>query len=322
MILRGIDFGYVLTSAGARNFFGEGYWFHRLWPWSMMDFTGSTFVTKTITLNARPGNMPLCQDQLSPREFFPKCVKVYWRKGLVLNAVGLSGPGAKWLFAAGTWQKIESPFFISFMAVSAELKERREELWQFVELFSRELSKFKAKVGLEINFSCPNVGLKSEKLLDEVQEALTIAARLNIPLVPNFNPLVSPESLKTICEHPGCDAVSVANTIPWGKLPERIDWVGLFGTDVSPLAKFGGGGLSGWPLLPIVAETISEARKLGVKKPTIAGGGIFSIQAADKLIAAGASAIKFGTVCILRPWRVKRIIEYINQKLGELQDWE
>ena len=194
MILRGIDFGYVLTSAGARNFFGEGYWFHRLWPWSMMDFTGSTFVTKTITLNARPGNMPLCQDQLSPREFFPKCVKVYWRKGLVLNAVGLSGPGAKWLFAAGTWQKIESPFFISFMAVSAELKERREELWQFVELFSRELSKFKAKVGLEINFSCPNVGLKSEKLLDEVQEALTIAARLNIPLVPNFNPLVSPES--------------------------------------------------------------------------------------------------------------------------------
>src|SRR3990167_1365830 len=261
MILRGIDFGYVLTSAGARNFFGEGYWFHRLWPWSMMDFTGSTFVTKTITLNARPGNMPLCQDQLSPREFFPKCVKVYWRKGLVLNAVGLSGPGAKWLFAAGTWQKIESPFFISFMAVSAELKERREELWQFVELFSRELSKFKAKVGLEIN----------------------------------FNPLVSPESLKTICEHPGCDAVSVANTIPWGKLPERIDWVGLFGTDVSPLAKFGGGGLSGWPLLPIVAETISEARKLGVKKPTIAGGGIFSIQAADKLIAAGASAIKFGT---------------------------
>ena len=89
MILQGIDFGPVWCASGARGWFGEGYWFHKLIPG--LDFSNSTFVSKTTTLNARKGNM-LLNERGEAKERFPKCVVVNLRKGIVLNSVGLSGP--------------------------------------------------------------------------------------------------------------------------------------------------------------------------------------------------------------------------------------
>ena len=321
MKLRGIDFGHVLTSAGARNFFGNGYWFHRLWPWSKMDFSDSTFVSKTTTLRERVGNMPLGRNQISPKHLLPKCIKVYWRKGLVLNAVGLSGPGLIWLLESDVWQKIERPFFISFMSVADTANERHQQLNSLVEILRIYRQDFKAEFGLEINYSCPNVGLDQTELLSEVAADLEIGAKLGIPLVPNFNAALPVEAAVEIAKHPACDAISCANTLPYGTFPDFINWQKLFGKK-SPLAKFGGGGLSGWPLLPIVQAWVWCAKKHGITKPIIAGGGVLCIEAARQLIDAGASAIKLGTVCILRPWRVNGIIECVNQRLGERESWE
>ena len=116
--------------------------------------------------------------------------------------------------------------------------------------------------------------------------------------------------------HPGCDAIIMSNTIPWGQLPDRIDWKGLFGTDVSPVAKYGGGGLSGKPLLPIVTDWIRGARVKGVVKPIVAGGGILSKADADRMLDAGADAVELGSVAFLRPWRVQGIINHVNARLG------
>ena len=62
MNLRGIDFGHVFCAAGARNFFGEGYWHSRFADWE-----GSTLVTKTTTIDPRAGNMPLKPGTTQPR---------------------------------------------------------------------------------------------------------------------------------------------------------------------------------------------------------------------------------------------------------------
>src|SRR5258708_7537885 len=122
MKLRGIEFGNVFGVSGVQGFFGEGYWFHNL-PWVKPDFTGMTFVSKTATLFANKGNMPLTKNH-QPEKFFPSCVKVKPFKGLTLNSVGLSNPGLCALFGEGKWQKLQKPFFISIMSL-ADTSEKR-----------------------------------------------------------------------------------------------------------------------------------------------------------------------------------------------------
>ena len=278
MILRDIDFGHILVGSGTQGFFGEGYWYHKYFKPLGLDFESSTFVAKTTTLRPRMGNLPLKDDGITPKELFPKCIKVYPCKGLVLNAVGLSGPGAEFLFKDGRWQKIKKPFFISFMAVGESFEMRYLEAVNFAILFKKYLHSFSASVGLQINSSCPNVKIKIDQCTqaEEMKIILEIISAYlpAVPLMPKINVLTPVEVAKKISDDPNCDALCVSNTIPWGALPDKINWKKLFGTDVSPLAHLGGGGLSGKPLLPIVAEWLADARKIGITKPINAGGGI------------------------------------------------
>lgn len=313
MKLRGIDFGPVLCASGAMGFFGEGYWHHKFLRWLGLDFTGCTFVAKTTTLNQRDGNMPFKMGTIDPKEFFPKCIKVYFRKGIMLNAVGLSGPGAKALFEKGKWQKRTDPFFLSFMSVASNSKERIAELEKFVQIFSFHLHDFQAKVGLQINYSCPNVGLNPAELVKEARSGLGVASHLDIPLMPKFNVLAPIEAVKEISDDPNCDAICVSNTIPWGQLPERINWKDLFGCDFSPLMEFGGGGLSGWPLLQLVSEWVICTRAMGISKPINAGGGILCPRDAETLFSVGASSVFIGSMATLCPWQVQRTIKRVHQ---------
>jgi dihydroorotate dehydrogenase (NAD+) catalytic subunit len=203
------------------------------------------------------------------------------------------------------------------MSVAATPAERAREARAFFAIFNPfVLNRGRMWTALQINFSCPNVGLDLTHLTDEVHEVLDSAAKLEIPILVKLNALVPVEVVKTIAAHPSCDAIVCSNTIPWGKLPERIDWKGLFGSDTSPLAKYGGGGLSGKPLLPIVADWIRDVRAAGVTTPIVGGGGILCRQDAERLLDVGADAVEIGSVSILRPWRVRSIIRYVNLRMG------
>lgn len=315
MNLRGIDFGTVLGATGVQGFFGEGYWFHQFLRPIGLRFNRMTFVAKTTTLDAHTGNMPLREYNLTPLELFPKCIIVRPWKGVVLSSVGLSGPGAEELFESNVWQGRKQPFFISFMSVTQSPLTRIKELEQFVTLFKEYLPEFRAPVGLQINFSCPNIGLNLEELVNEVGEALSVASALWIPLVPKFNVMLPIKAAQEISEHHACDALCVSNTIPWGEFPERVGWEELFGSPESPLAHLGGGGLSGKPLLQLLIEWIIKARKAGIQKPINAGGGILSLKDAYAVMDAGASSIFLGSIAILRPWRVRRIVARITRTL-------
>jgi dihydroorotate dehydrogenase len=315
MRLRGIDFGHVLDASGVRGFFGEGYPYHRWLGPLGPDFAGATFVAKTTTLFATRGNMPL-RDDLSPRERKPRCVVVKPWKGAALNAVGLSGPGAAALIADGRWQRRTEPFFLSFMSKEKTADARLEELRCFVALLVAYLPSFQAPLGLQLNFSCPNVGLRQDELAAEIRAALDVAADLGVPLMPKLSVLAPIPVALDAARHPACDALCVSNTVPWGALSDRIDWKGLFGSHVSPLADLGGGGLSGRPLLPLVVEWVREAVAAGVRAPINAGGGILRADDVDELVAAGADSVFIGTMAMLRPWRVRRTIRRATHLLS------
>ena len=153
MKLRNIDFGPVTDASGVRGFFGEGYPYHKFMRPFGLNFKGATFVAKTTTLLPRTGNMPLKKDCITPQNLLPSCVVVKPFKGIALNAIGLSGPGADFLFKQGRWQERTKPFFLSFMSVESTKKSRLEELCEFVTIFKRHLQNFKAPVGLQINYS-------------------------------------------------------------------------------------------------------------------------------------------------------------------------
>jgi dihydroorotate dehydrogenase len=311
MNLRGIDFGHVLDASGARGWFGEGHSFHHFVPVGL-DFAGSTFVAKTTTLQARRGNAVLARDGLTPRVLGQRCVKVNWRKGAVLNAFGLSGPGAQALFDTGRWQQRREPFFLSFMAIEQSAAGSLEEVRAFIRLLRQQLPRFSAKIGLQVNFSCPNVHpgdhiTNFRSHLDEYQA-------LEIPIVPKISATLPVEAALAIADHPACDAICVSNSIPWGELSDRIDWRLLFG-DESPLKDLGGGGLSGAPLLPIVADWVRNARSQGLRVPVNAGGGILKPADVDVLVRAGATSVFVGSIAMLRGWRLHRTISHANDLL-------
>lgn len=323
MKLRGIDFGPVFDASGVRGFFGEGYRYHK-YPQllGLLNFDGCTFVAKTTTLEKNEGNMPLKEDGITPMNRFPKCIKIYPVKGggMALNAVGLSGPGAKALFEDGRWQKRKTPFFISFASIAGTPEERIDELKLFVKMFECYLKQFNSSVGLQLNYSCSNAHLKIEVWADEIIEGLKIAKRLEIPLMPKFSVIVSPTAVKKISDSPYCDAVCVSNTVPWGKIPDEINWEMLFGTNKSPLAEFGGGGLSGRPLFIPLIDWILKSRKAGITKPINAGGGIldpYDVNIVSHALADKNSSIFIGSTAMLRLWRVKRIIKRAHKIFGK-----
>lgn len=332
MKLRGTEFGKVFCAAGARNFFGteeDAYWFHRLWvlrffyglmsfllrrPWGL-NYAGSTFVSKTTTLLPREGNMPLLKGTVTPRERFPKCVVANFWGGYALNKVGLSGPGAEWLLQQGQWQKRTSPFVVSFMSVAGTSDERLAELRVLVTLLMNT-TPFQSKAALEINLSCPNVGLDQKHLVEEalvMSEITRPLQELGWPIGFKLSVEIEPRVAVQIAK--ACDFLTVTNTVAFGKFPGQIDWKKLFGSETSPLAHIGaagGGGLSGKPLLPLVVKWIAHVREMGVKTPIIGGGGILSIADAELVLRAGADAVSLGCVSMLRPWRVASIIHAVN----------
>ena len=313
-------FGYVWGASGVQNYFGEGYWFHN---WLLgPDFRGMTFVGKTTTLGARLDPticVPMKHDAVTPAERFPKRVVIKPFKGVMLNAWGLSGPGAADLIYRGEWQKRRDPFLLSFMSVAKTPEERLEELQVFCDLLSDELRGFRAHyLALQINLSCPNVGLDPSKLLHEADQSLNIASILRIPVLVKINALVPAQAAAEIAQHRQCAGLCTSNALPYGVLPDRIDWVGLFGSMTSPLKKRCGanGGLSGRPLLPLVCQQIREIRNLGCNAHINGGGGILEPVDVDAYLAAGASSVALGCIAALRPWNVQRTIRRANVLFG------
>lgn len=308
----------VFCAVGARGFFGEGYWFHRYLKLLGLTWKETNFAAKTTTWEKRVGNMSLADDGISPSELFPRCIVAHLFSGHVLNAVGLSGSGAEDLLGRGLWQSLTEPFAMSFMAVGKTAEERKAEYLSFATLLEQNRSDFEAKFILQLNFGCPNAGLKLDELFDQIIEVLGIMAGLGIPIVPNFNPLVPPKMLKMLEETGLVAGFWIANTIPYDH-----DGLGrsIFGKEVSPLLERGfpsAGGISGPRCLPYVLRTVFEARRMGVILPIVGGNGVQTPYAVKLLAEAGADAVAIGTIAMVPPRMVfmRSVIKTANMIMG------
>lgn len=319
MNIGGVAFENVFLPSGTLNFEKQGWPHHKLLrPIPGFSCRGATFVAKTTTYPKRDGHMPLDPITLMPKKMFSDCVYVDFRKGLVLNSVNLSGPGAEVLFARGKWYDILENFFLSFMTVAETKEERIVEVKKFAALLRRKLPRFKAKVGLKLNITCDNTG---HNLLEMENEALwyfEILSELGIPLGIKINVMTSAKTVKRIMDSGYCHAIFLSNTIKWGKLPDRINWQELFGTTISPLYKYGGGSLSGWPVLPLVKEWVMEARDIGIDGIIVGGNGISHRKHIDFLYPL-LDGYSIGSSNLYRPWRWQDLINYANQKIAEKQ---
>lgn len=311
-------FGPVWGASGVQGFFGEGYWYQKLFalciPW--YSFKGVTLVAKTATANPVIGNMPLASDGIAPKEKRPACIKAgVWQLlwGVMLNAVGLSNIGIIGLIEKQSWQTLFKPFMISVMAVGKTREERNKEIWSVVESLARFILSCHAPLAIQLNVSCPNTEHKTAKdeFVAETMEMLSILANLGVPIFVKINVLADVRDVKRIANHPGCSGIIVSNTLPWSAVPKWMRYL-FFWSATSPLAQLGGGGLSGWPLRRLVCEWIRAARKAGITTHINAGGGIFGPFGVWSAYQAGADSISLGSIAAVRPWMLGPTVTFAH----------
>lgn len=315
MKLRGIDFGHVWDASGSRGFFGEGYRYQKVYgSIGMKPRHEGTFISKTATIQPNEGNMPLAPDGFSPRDWKPKCIKVYPTRCATLNAVGLSNPGLKFLLDTGKWQSRKDPFMISFMPISEKEQNRIRETREFVALLESRIDddSWAGDFGIQLNLRCPNRKLDSASLVNEAMVLLSLVASLEIPVILKFDSTLDVEAALQLSRHPHCDAISISNAVKWRDVPLEVRSEQFGTAEISPLEQYGGGALSGRPILPLTMNWLDRAKHIRFGCPIAIGGGIMMPEDAEWIIRSHdqIQAIELGTVRMLRPWRYDSIYDH------------
>ena len=327
MNIDGTEYPNVWCAPGARNFDGKGWWYTLLFKslslWHY-NWGGAGFVTKTATLEQRDGFMPLKSDGKSPRELMPRCIKVYFFSGHVLNSVGLSGPGLRGVLAMLKADPPDGPFMLSIMCLS---NEKLAELKTMLAMINEFKETFTVPFTVQLNLACPNTGEDLTEFYELLDDILDLASAMDTKLFLNFNPLVPVDVLVEADKHPACAGFWIGNTIPWGfnginwlhfsspkrwilkkspdsPLPRRLKWKQESGVP-RPV-----GGLSGPVCRNFTLSTIEQARSAGVKKPIIGGNGFQLRWHLDRLWEAQANGVALGIVAMIRPWRLRGLISH------------
>lgn len=314
-----IDFAPAVGASGVQGFFGGDagieYWHHPYYK-KIPGFTfdGMTFCAKTTTFHYNKGNTDLAENQIALKRMFPNSVYVDFGNNFVLNAVGLSGPGAEFLIRQGYWQRRREPFMLSFMAIGDDPVAQEYQARGFVNLIKKE--RFLSPFITQLNVSCPNTGHDTAKTAKAAKPLLDVFSGNGLLALVKINFLTSVEDAKEIQEHPACAGLVCFNTLPFANIPDhkkrKFFQAGESGK--SPIPYPGGGGLSGQPIFSMTYDWLRRAESAGFKKPIIAGGGVTSVRDVDMLAELNCvKGISLGSVAITRPWRMKKLIQTINQ---------
>jgi dihydroorotate dehydrogenase (NAD+) catalytic subunit len=255
--------GPVLNGSGtfdalaARRVFGDAL---------VEEFPFDCYVSKTITMNPRPGNPPY---------------RLWETPSGMINSIGLPGPGLDGFLERDLKGLAEFgvPLIVSVMADCIE----------DFEVLVRRVAASDEVAGIELNVSCPNVhsGLIVGEQPSET-EALMKALRpitakpLIVKLTPN---VANPQEVALGAEAGGADAVSMINTVKAAAIDpaDNRAWLGA-----------GAGGLSGPAVRPIALAQV-RAVSAAVAIPVVGMGGISDAESALEFILAGARVIAVGT---------------------------
>lgn len=229
------------------------------------------FVTKTLTPEPRAGNCQPWAETYGP--------------GSLVNAAGLPNPGIH--AALRDWrllpERLGVPVIVSLGGAPAQLA----ELASLVESAGWAAA-------IELNLSCPNVhgGLIAAEPAAVRDAVARVRARTTLPLFAKLTPATGDvAAVAAAAVEAGAQALTCGNTMP----VRALDAAGM------PLLGAGpDGGLSGSALHPIALRLVAEARA-AVEVPIVGLGGVDSLAAADRMLAAGASIVGVGTGAVYDP---------------------
>lgn len=245
---------------------------------------------------------------LQEREGHPNPVSVVWTGGII-NAVGLSNPGAEQEAHMLCEAKLRlSPLGVPLMAsiFAPDVK----GFAQVADVISQAQPDL-----IEVNISCPNVsdefGIPFAGSPDTAaQVTAAVRAVTQIPLCVKLAPNVpSIGWVARAVVEAGADAITAINTMP-GMLVDAQAGRAVLSN------RFGG--LSGWSLKPVALRCVAEIYQ-AVQVPVIGTGGIGSGIDAAEMIMAGATAVGVGTAV----WqRGPEVFDLINNELREFMQQE
>lgn len=275
-----------MAASGALAFDGRG------WPWEwplrwtgVLDPTLFTIVVKTLTRHPRKGNL---------RWTHPwSVVKQLGTSGIV-NAIGLTNNGIDW------WLRDVAPSIPSDYNIIVSLE--ADDLKDTVEMI--QMLQGQAIQGIELNLSCPNTEASSRRTTDKILEICRAASQATaFPLLAKLSYAHDYlEVAKGLGEIKNIEALSI-NSIPWRMIfPDRP----------SPMARYGGGGVSGKLIQPYNWKMVKEIAS--ISKIPVIGPSVWNYDDIQKILDLGAQAIGFGSVFIPYPWRPTRYVRTWRQE--------
>ena len=273
----GFSFEHKIAS-GASGFDGK------FWPWEkplvwsgLIDPSLFLNTTKTLTLPPRRGNF---------RWWNPsRCVRLI--PGGAVNTFGLTNKGFYW-WCRKIGPRInsqENPLAVSILGEIRELAEMADRLNDF------------DIVALEDNASCPNTSCdilnNTEKVIEGVRNIHEIS---RFPIILKLSVTHDIETI--VKETEGMVAAYDINSVPW-----HI----VFPGKPSPLARFGGGGVSGKSAQPHTWALVEKIAQL-TSVPVI-GPSVWDFEDIAKIRAKGAKAIEWGSIFLKHPLRPTKYIK-------------
>jgi len=269
-----------MAASGALAYDGKG------WPWEwplrwigLLEPQLFTVVTKTLTLEPRKGNLRMrCPWQ---------CIRFI--KGGTVNAVGLTNPGIDW------WCRVVGPQVngckLSLIGSIWTPLDKPDELVTM----AQKLNDFDL-VGLELNASCPNTDEKIAQSTGPVVDACKgVKDASRHPLILKLSVMHDVAALVPQVEQ-FVEAFSI-NSVPWNV---------AFPSKKSPLARFGGGGVSGKPAQRFTWPLVQRLKHI-TAVPVI-GPSVWEYGDIVRLRELGADAISFGSMFLRYPWRPTRFV--------------
>ncbi|MCS6919285.1 MAG: HisA/HisF-related TIM barrel protein [Fimbriimonadales bacterium] len=267
------------TGSGALGFDGRGWWWEYPLRWmGVLNPRDFAIVVKTLTLRPRKGNL---------RWYAPwRCVRLI--RGGAVNAVGLTNPGVDWWLRACYPRMRRMGLQIVVSVYPESLDEARA--------FAQKLRPLQI-AAIELNASCPNVAHCEADAVSHVRQMAETLADTGHPLIVKVGydqPYVAiARALEGVAE-----AIHAINAVPW-----RL----VYPSQPSPLARLGGGGVSGEPIRPFVREAVQRLAD-ATTLPIVAGGGIYTLQDLQELWTLGARAFSIGTLFLRAPWMPNRLV--------------
>jgi len=266
-----------LAASGALGFDGQGWIHERLMRAVRLIELPQELVrvSKTLTLNPNKGNGKIRTIRLI--------------KGGAVNAMALPNPGLYW------WCKKYGPGIARLktqLIVSLHAKSPEE-----LGLMAKIIRQFDL-TAIEINISCPNIPSPDDynpsQIIDACKKArascaLPILLKLSAAHEPYLDKFL-PHLENTV------EAINI-NTVPWST---------VFPDKISPLQKFGGGGVSGQPAQKFNWPFMKKL--INMTSIPIIAPSIWEFKDIAEVRALGAKAIALGSL-FFRPWRPAKFIK-------------